>query len=221
MPFAPGSKARLTSRDQGRFAGGTLFDRIGRTVCRAGCLPRKELYEAWEVARRVRRHLRGGRIVDLAAGHGLLAHLLLLLDDSSPSAVAVEPNLPASAAKLHDVMVAEWPRLDGRVHFVSDPIEDTDIGPDDLVVSVHACGVLTDAVISRAVAARSRVAVLPCCHPAGTSDGPLAGWVESALAVDVRRAIGLEARGYRVRTQCIPEAITPQNRLLIGEPIAP
>ena len=49
---------------------------------------RKELYESWEVARRARRLFRGGRIVDLGAGHGLLAHVMLILDDSSPSALA-------------------------------------------------------------------------------------------------------------------------------------
>lgn len=222
MPaFARGSKARLTSRDLGRFDGDTLFDRVGRAVCRAGCLPRKELYEAWEVARRVRRVFRGGRIVDLAAGHGLLAHLLLLLDDSSPSALAVDPALPASAAKLHEALIAEWPRLDGRVTFDRRAIRDVPLGPDDLVVSVHACGALTDDVIERAVAAGSRLAVLPCCHSV-TATGPRAldGWLDGALAIDVLRAVRLEQHGYRVRAQRIPDDITPQNRLLIGDPIA-
>src|SRR5262245_36097992 len=88
--FSPSSGNRLTDRDIGRFAGDTLFDRVARAVCRARCLPRKELYEAWETARRVRRVFRSGRIVDLGAGHGLLAHLMLILDDSSPHAVALD-----------------------------------------------------------------------------------------------------------------------------------
>jgi hypothetical protein len=36
--------------------------------------------------------------------------------------------------------------------------------------------------------------------------------------VDVMRAVRLEQRGYRVWTQTIPAAITPKNRLLLGEP---
>ena len=72
-------------------------------MCHAGCLPRKELYEAWEMARRVRRVFRGGRIVDLAAGHGLLAHVLLILDNSSPQALSVDTTLPPSSLKLHEV----------------------------------------------------------------------------------------------------------------------
>ena len=96
--FDLSSKARLTSHDLGRFAGTTLFDRLARTLCEVGCLPRKELYEAWEVAKRVRRLFRGGRVVDMAGGHGLLAHALLLLDDSSPEAHVVARVVPASAA---------------------------------------------------------------------------------------------------------------------------
>jgi hypothetical protein len=61
------------------------------------------------------------------------------------------------------------------------------------------------------------VAVLPCCQDADTCDaGPLAGWMDLALAVDTIRALRLDARGYRVWTQTIPGVITPKNRLLIG-----
>jgi hypothetical protein len=86
------------------------------------------------------------------------------------------------------------------------------------VVSIHACGALTDDVLARAIAAGARVAVLPCCHDAETSDvGGLGGWLDAALAIDVPRAGRLRAAGYSVRTQKIPESITPKNRLLLAE----
>ncbi|MDP1571227.1 MAG: methyltransferase [Vicinamibacterales bacterium] len=215
--FSPSSKDRLTEYDLGRFPDDTLFHRIARAVCRAGCLPRKELYEAWEVARRVRRVARGGRVIDMAAGHGLLAQVMLLLDDSSPAAIAVDTTLPPSAAGLHAVLVEAWPRLEGRVAFVEGDLEDVALQPTDIVVSSHACGALTDRILAHAAAARARVAVLPCCHDVDTCDaGALTGWVDAPLAIDVMRAVRLEQRGYRVRTQQIPAAITPKNRLLIG-----
>jgi len=221
MSFSLSSKARLTHHDLGRFAGATLFDGIARAVCEAGCLPRKELYEAWEVARRTRRRFRGGRVVDLAAGHGLLAHIMLLLDDSSPEALVVEPSLPPSASALHQVLVSAWPRLAARVRFVTDRIETVDLHRDDVVVSSHACGGLTDVVLDRAASAGARVAVLPCCHDLGdNASGPLSGWLDGALAIDVMRAVALEHRGYRVWTQSIPAEITPKNRLLLGEPVS-
>ncbi len=220
--FDPGSKARLTSHDLGRFAGDSLFDRMARAVCEAGCLPRKELYEAWEVARRTRRLFRGGRVVDLAGGHGLLAHALLLLDDTSPTALVVERTIPASAEALQAALLRVWPRLAGRIQYVDADLGVVPLGPDDLVVASHACGALTDTVLARAAAARARVAVLPCCHDLDVCDpGPLAGWMPSPLAVDAMRAVALEQRGYRVRTQVIPERITPMNRLLLGAPLTP
>jgi len=219
--FSRSSRGRLTDRDLDRFPGGTLFDRLARAVCRAGCLPRKELYEAWEVARRVRRLFRGGRIVDLGGGHGLLAQTLLILDDTSPRALVADKTLPPSTAKLHEVLVQGWPRLAGRVEFVGTDLDAVEIRGADLVVSSHACGSLTDVVLDRASAARARVAVLPCCHHLRTGDaGGLAGWVDRAAAIDIMRAVRLTQRGYRIWTQAIPAGITPKNRLLIGTPRA-
>jgi len=209
----------LTDRDLARFPGETLFDRLARAVCHAGCLPRKELYEAWEVGRRTRRLFRGGRVVDLGAGHGLLAQVMLILDNSSPSAVAIDKTVPASSVRVHDALVAVWPRLAGRVSFLEAALDRFEILPGDVVVSSHACGALTDVVLDRAVSAGTRVAVLPCCHDLVANDaGVLAGWVDAALAIDIRRAQRLEARGYDVRTQTIPAEITPKNRLLMGAP---
>jgi len=215
------SRNRLTEHALPHFAGATLFDAIARAVCRAGCLPRKELYEAWEMARRVRRRFRGGRVVDLACGHGLLAQLLLLLDDSSPEALAVDQRIPKSAALLQASLGAEWPRLHGRVGCLEADLRTVPLRRGDLVVSAHACGGLTDLILERAVEAGASVAVMPCCHDLRQGDlGGLEGWMEGPLAMDATRAARLRAQGYRVFTQRIPGDITPKNRLLMAEPEA-
>jgi hypothetical protein len=220
--FSPASRGRLTDRDVGRFPGSTLFHRVARAVCHAGCLPRKELYETWEMARRVRRLFRGGRVIDLAGGHGLLAQIMVLLDDSSPGALVADKRLPASRAKVHDALVLAWPRLSGRIAFVEGPLEDVELLPTDVVVSSHACGALTDLVLDRAVAASARVAVLPCCHDLDAGDaGGLSGWVDGPVAIDIVRAMRLTQRGYQIWTQAIPPHITPKNRLLMGKPSSP
>jgi hypothetical protein len=215
--FSRASTNRLTHRDLGRFDGTSLLAKLGRAVCEAGCLPRKELFEAWEMARRVRRRFRGSRVVDVAGGHGLLAHAMLLLDDSSPSAVVVDPAVPPSAWRLHESMAGVWPRLHQRVSFELNP-EEVTLHADDLVVSCHACGALTDHVLDMAMRVRARVAVLPCCHHLRGTPAMLKGWIDPALAQDVDRAHRLAAAGYVVWTQSIPPDITPKNRLLIGAP---
>ncbi|HEV8246058.1 MAG TPA: methyltransferase [Polyangiaceae bacterium] len=221
MTFDPASRSRLTRRDLARFGDDTLFHRIARCVCAAECLPRKELYEAWEVARRARRRFRGGRVLDLACGHALLAQLMILLDDTSESALAIDTRIPTSAGKIAAQLAREWPRLAGRVEITSGALSEVEARQGDVVLSCHACGKLTDEVLEKAVSACARVVVLPCCQAVSQSDqGGLGGWVDSALAIDVTRAARLRSQGYRVHTQTIPAAITPKNRLLFGEPIA-
>lgn len=219
MSFDPGSRSKLTPRDIPRFSGDTLFQRIARQVCQANCLPRKELYEAWEVARRTRRRFRGGRVLDLACGHGLLAQMLLLLDDSSSNALAIDVRLPSSAEPLRLSLTAAWPRLAGRVQLLEGQLSDVEARPGDLLVSCHACGSLTDEVLGIALRARARVVVLPCCQDARLTDqGGLGGWLDAALAIDVTRAARMKSHGYAVHTQTIPAQITAKNRLLLAEP---
>jgi hypothetical protein len=218
VSFDPASRSRLTRHDRYRFEEKTLFHRIARALCEAECVPRKELYEAWEVARRARRRFRGGRVLDLACGHALVAHLMLLLDDSSPSALAVDVKLPLSASRVAECLNAEWPRLTGRVTLLEAELDAVAARPGDVLVSCHACGHLTDDVIDKAVAARANVVVLPCCQSTAKCDlGGLAGWLDPALAIDVTRAARLRAAGYDVHTQTIPSEITPKNRLLLAE----
>jgi len=221
VTFDPASRSRLSNHDLYRFAGGTLFERVARTLCDADCVPRKELFEAWEVARRARRRFRGGRIVDLACGHALVAQLMLLLDDSSPAALAVDSKLPPSAQRVAACLGAEWPRLAGRVTLLEARLESVPVQASDVLVSCHACGSLTDDVLDLALGARARVVVLPCCQSTAKCDlGGLAGWLDPALAIDVTRAAKLRAAGYQVHTQTIPAAITPKNRLLLAAPVS-
>jgi hypothetical protein len=157
--------------------------------------------------------------VDLAAGHGLLGQILLLMDPGLSCALAVDRRIPDSATLLSAELESEWPRLTGKVTFLETDLEEVPLLPDDIVVSAHACGRLTDLVLERAVAARCRVAVLPCCHDLRNGElGGLQGWLDGPLAVDVVRAALLRSHGYRVHTQTIPAEITPKNRLLMAEP---
>ena len=158
-------------------------------------------------------------MVDLGGGHGLLADVMLLLDDSSPHAVVVDATLPQSHARLHEVMVEAWPRLTDRVTFKAVPFEGIALAASDVVVSSHACGALTDDVLDLAIAARAPVAVLPCCHDhQRCTSGDLSGWMADDLAIDAVRAMRLQQQGYRIWTKAIPAEVTPRNRLLVGTP---
>lgn len=146
---------------------------------------------------------------------------MLVLDNSSPSAIVVDKAIPKSSETLRRVFIDEWPRLDGRITLVGDTLGRVSLRATDVVVSSHACGALTDDVIDRAAAAHARVAVLPCCHDvrrAASAIKELSGWMDGALAMDVHRAIRLQQQGYRIWLQTIPNEITPKNRLLVAKP---
>ena len=214
-----GSRSKLTRHTLPDFSGNTLFDAVGRVVSEAECLPRKELFESWEVASRVRKRVRGRPVLELAAGHGLVAWLLLLLDEETPSARCVDRRKPASAERLEHALVRRWPRLAGRVRWDVGEIPGAEVNAEELVVSVHACGALTDRVLDAALDARAAVAVLPCCYDEERSDSAgLKAWMDVGLAVDAVRVVRLREAGYRVYLRTIPEEITPQNRLIVGLP---
>ncbi len=66
-------------------------------------------------------------MVDLAAGHGLLAWILILLDDTTPYAICVDKRRPLSAQRLERILVDRWPRLEGRVRYVEARLQDAEI----------------------------------------------------------------------------------------------
>ena len=116
-----------------------LLAEVGRTVCTAEVLPRKELYEAWEVATRVDAAFPSAtRVADLAAGHGLLAWLLLLLarQEGLPrSAVCVDVRMPASAERLGDAITRRFPEVAADLHYVEGGIEAIEASPSVLLTA--------------------------------------------------------------------------------------
>ena len=215
----PGSLNRLTLETADLFPGDTLFDRFGKTVCRAGCLPRKELFEAWEVAKRVRRRFKSGRVVDLACGHGLLAYAMLIAGGMRDSALAVDKKVTSCGHRVATELEKQWPKLKGAVEHCESSVEDIELLPNDIVVSVHACGGLTDTILSRAIEAGCRVAVMPCCHALNKQDkAGYDAWVPGDLAIDIQRVSQLRSKGYKVHMTKIPDQITPKNRLIIAQP---
>ena len=219
--WARGSKQTLTPYDLHRFSGDTLMDAVGRTICVASCVSRKELFESWEVARRVLRRARGGPVLDLACGHGLVAWLVTLLDGRTTRATCVDTRLPDSTTRLTAALGARWPLVSARVRYLESPLDVVAIDSTARVLAIHACGALTDHALDLAVAARARFAALPCCHNhRKLDDGGLSGWMPPGVAIDATRVWRLRQAGYQVWTSTIDENVTPQNRLMVALPYA-
>ena len=112
-------------------------------------------------------------------------------------------------------------------------IADATPTPCTALVSVHACGDLSDLVLKLAAEARSPVAVVPCCHRGLSKARAFAERLNAALAdegtggsgpspicpsaaMDVARLELLRRAGFHVHARTIPREITPKNRVIVG-----
>lgn len=239
-PLKRGSRTRLRPRDipalesAAGYSEHPLFADVARVVCNAGVLPRKELFEAWEVATIVDAAFPTAPCVaDLAAGHGLLAWLVLLLAARRGvrrRAVCVDTRLPDSAMAIAEAFGQRWPELVDSMDYVEGSMEAVSSPPRGSVfASVHACGPLSDLVIQRAAESGCALALVPCCHAKSQPLPPLAGLDRQRLevmaarrglpfAIDSCRIAALKAKGYAVSVRRFSADISPYNRLLLATP---
>ena len=259
--FRMASRSRLTPMDARRFPGDDAFSTIARAVCDADALPRKELFETWHAAIAITDALGPTsldadattktttttstttttttpphRCMDFAGGHGFLAMCLLIINPRLSSAVVVEKRKLDS----HERLARRRQPLPGRgtpgcAREAS--IADATPTPCTALVSVHACGDLSDLVLKLAAEARSPVAVVPCCHQGLSKARAFAERLNAALAdegtggsgpspicpsvaMDVARLELLRRAGFRVHARTIPREITPKNRVIVGSAAA-
>lgn len=102
------------------------------------------------------------RVVELGAGRGHVSRALS--EQLSVPVVGVErqPELVRAAEILARPSGPSTPR-EPPEFVVGDAARALDLGPADLVLGLHACGSLGDALVRRAAAARARVLLVSCC----------------------------------------------------------
>ncbi len=232
------SKHKLKAKDFVRFADAEsrLFRDLAFVVCSTGVLPEKELYECWQMAEVVHREFPDARrIADMAAGHGLLGWMLVLLSHYesgrvSRTAVTIDIKKSNAALILSDAFKKRWPELTDSVHFVEcriDSVTSTE-GSSTLFVATHACGALSDQVILSAVASGSSVALMPCCHSLRNQSHTLANLSEisnvsceeiepNPSSIDQFRVQALNALGYSVSVDSISPEISPYHSIILAK----
>ncbi|KAL3803953.1 hypothetical protein ACHAW5_001730 [Stephanodiscus triporus] len=235
-----------------------LFDQFAQTVCHAGVVARKEIFETWAAACYIYSSFFGdeainnempqiNRVADVAAGHGLLAWALLILDDeyrrrsndsrsSLPplTAFCLDVTMPRSAEIIHSSMVRRWAHLKSRFDYVEGRLEQLAPHPSCLLASVHGCGILSDILVSTASEHGVPLAVVPCCHSRKRIVLDVASPFAKAHYDDIinmngsipdlserldeARIIALLNSGHDVREVFLPKIFTDKNRLIIGVP---
>ena len=216
------STFRLDAKSAPVLTGDPLAERIVHELAARRAINVKETLESFETFARIRRRLRAPRVADLCCGHGLTGLLFAAIERSVEEVVLLDRDKPPKAELVREAVIAAAPWTADKVRWVEAPIEEASahLAPDTNVVAVHACGVRTDRALDVALALHSSVAVVPCCYAQTAKRAPraLKKALGSELATDIHRTYRLEAAGYRVDWQAIPEAITPKNRVMVGVP---
>lgn len=222
LRWAASSRFRLDQKSAGRFRGGDpVAARIVEALAARRAINVKEVLESFETVARVRRRIRGRRIADLCCGHGLTGLAFAALDREVDDVVLLDRTKPPKADLVLEAVCEAAPWVAGKVRWIEDKVARaaSHLAPETSVIAIHACGVRTDRAIDAAAAVNGHVAVVPCCYTRTARDAPVAlrDALGAELTADVHRTYALEARGYRVSWTAIPDAITPMNRVLIGQ----
>ncbi|KAL7479747.1 hypothetical protein ACHAW6_005471 [Cyclotella cf. meneghiniana] len=234
-----------------------LFDKFAKAVCVAGVVARKEVFETWASALHIyycflcnqSSSVPLRRVADVAAGHGLLAWALLILDDEEISresewqnekppltAFCLDVQMPPSAELIYFSMIESFPHLKNRFHYVEGRLEQLVPHNSCLLAGVHACGTLSDILVSTAADLAIPLALVPCCHSRKAKvlqacASPFAkeeydailntkGIIpDLAYKLDEARIVALKKSGMNVVEACIPKLFTDKNRLIMARPI--
>lgn len=184
-----------------------------------------------------RKHL----LVDAAGGHGGVA-LAFKASGQIDRAIVADLYRPRGFENLRRAWTLEDSESVGNTTLSSidavqhqcvdlrDPnwlralLEHEGVSPlDVIVVSCHACSVLTDELIRTCLEAQVSFAVMPCCHGEQGARGEMVRDLTQVLGVprdityDLMRLGVIDATpGYVARFKTIDAAITPMNHILIG-----
>lgn len=256
------TRNKLQPRHVEEFSSDSLFDQFARVICQVSVIPRKELFETWAMALYVHTIFpKAQRIVDLACSHGLLSWALLLLahhhddvDDNdnntkqSRSAVCIDLKMPKSADKVATVMLQQWPCFQDSWDYVEAPLEAALPDSSTLLVGIHACGLLSDKIITHAIQGNASLALIPCCHTkqslsyeqrqndydgktseddntknndngkTNVSDSRITKIYSLANIIDQHRINRLQGAGFHVFEATIPSVFTPKNKIIFATP---
>mmetsp|Transcript_37112 Transcript_37112/g.83571 ORF Transcript_37112/g.83571 Transcript_37112/m.83571 type:complete len:528 (-) Transcript_37112:15-1598(-) len=228
-----------------------LFNGFARAVAQAGRVARKEVFETWASALHIHSGFLQGegaaglrRVCDVAAGHGLLAWALLILDDAESKScegegcrpltvLCLDVVMPRNAELIQVAMLECFPHLESRFDYVEGRLEQLIPHPSCLLASVHACGPLSDVLVATSASSGVPLAVVPCCHSRKRKvlepvASPFAwdlydeimsedgSMPDLADRLDHARVTALRNSGMVTEEEFLPTLFTDKNRLILA-----
>jgi len=161
----------------------------------------------------------------MCCGHGFTGMLFAACSPSLNVHVKLyDRTCPPSHDVIRKAMERVCPHLEDRVEYrICDLKDETSLSlspSPSMVVAVHACGSLTDSVLSYATSiSAASIAVMPCCYTGTNPQAPygLKRIFGSSWSSDIARSYLLSSHGYHTDFSSIPACITPMNRIIVAE----
>lgn len=164
------------------------------------------------------------------------------------TAICIDRRMPKSAEKIAKAMLKQRPELKDRWDFVESKLDCIIPSSTTLLCGVHACGILSDQIISLAMSGNAPLALIPCCHAKKSmndferyefdrirsSSSRNKGYdhsqaeTDNSNDIDIGISLGgyidnlrmkrLKSSGYHVIRKEIPKEYTPQNTVILASP---
>ena len=148
-----------------------------------------------------------------------------------------DKTCPPSHLLIREAVERAAPHVKGRVVYVEGDLKAVGEGasggdtptpppppppppPTSIVIGVHACGSLTDAILQYAISnSATSIAVMPCCYTGTNPQAPygLKRVFGSSWSSDIARSYLLSSNDYHTDFSSIPSLITPMNRIIVAE----
>jgi hypothetical protein len=178
-------------------------------------VPLKEIQESFEFVSCIDSYIQGKRVLELFGGHGLVGFLLV---QRGATSVHMMDRNDTHAHQRLELYFKEWTRctfdqlnIPNELEYVHARAKEV-----DLVVTMHACGGLTDIALNVAALAGIDAVCCPCCYDHHHVHGePQTLELESRMNhVDRTRQMRMDEQGYSMKWLYLDPAITPMNHVL-------
>ena len=202
-----------------------IADEIARVLGAARAVNLKEIIESFEFFQRIRKRVRRPVVADFCCGHGLVGILFALLERSVEEVYLLDLAFPKAQARMIEALSSKWPWIESKLRYCKRDVKGSGLilPKKSGIIAVHACGARTDWAIDAAIEVGGPIAVMPCCYAKRAQTKarpPIERHLGVQLGVDIERTYQLEALGYEVVWQFIPNIITPMNRIIAASPHA-
>lgn len=215
------NKNNLDLRFCSHFNGETSFEKLSLELCRAEFLSKKEYCESVEVARILRRFIKGEQktiVYDICGGHGFVGILLAALNPSVEKAYIVDVKKPLSFERAINCVSKAIPEAKDKIVYVNQDYKTVDYAENAFLIGIHACGELSDSIQKLAIKRNLNAAIVPCCYKKYCLPEKMHKFIEHydlQSLVDFNRLTRSYNAGYNVSLRLLPEKITPMNKVFI------